>query len=87
MQRAGGYLDGSSNAASAVSALPRPAELLVAEAYPGAAAHTVLLVRPDGYLVTALSGVRPADLYAAAEATLGGARQQPETSDAAPSAR
>lgn len=73
--------------AAAVSALPRPAELLVAEAYPGAAAHTVLLVRPDGYLVTALSGVRPADLYAAAEATLGGARQQPETSDAAPSAR
>ena len=43
-------------------------------------------LRPDGYLVTALSGVRPADLYAAAEATLGGARQQPATSDAAPSA-
>ncbi|MBK6010486.1 FAD-dependent monooxygenase [Streptomyces sp. MBT53] len=58
--------------AAAVTALPHPAELLVAESYPGAAAHTVLLVRPDGHLVTALSGVRPADLYAAAEATLGG---------------
>ncbi|MFI1734145.1 FAD-dependent monooxygenase [Streptomyces acidicola] len=58
--------------AAAVTALPRPAELLVAESYPGAAAHTVLLIRPDGHLVTALSGVRPADLYAAAEAALGG---------------
>ncbi|MET9451158.1 FAD-dependent monooxygenase [Streptomyces cinerochromogenes] len=59
--------------AAAVSALPHPAELLVAESYPGAPAHSVLLVRPDGHLVTALSGVRPADLYAAAEATVGGA--------------
>jgi 3-(3-hydroxy-phenyl)propionate hydroxylase len=58
--------------AAAVAALPHPAELLVAESYPGAAAHTVLLVRPDGHLVTALNGVRPADLYAAAEAALGG---------------
>ncbi|MEV8597059.1 FAD-dependent monooxygenase [Streptomyces sp. NPDC052012] len=58
--------------AAAVAALPHPAELLVAESYPGAAAHSVLLVRPDGHLVTALSGVRPADLYAAAEAVLGG---------------
>ncbi|WP_128430825.1 FAD-dependent monooxygenase [Streptomyces cyaneus] len=58
--------------AAAVTALPYPAELLVAESYPGAAAHSVLLVRPDGHLVTALSGVRPADLYAAAEAALGG---------------
>ncbi|MER7780383.1 FAD-dependent monooxygenase [Streptomyces sp. NPDC096191] len=58
--------------AAAVTALPHRAELLVAESYPGAAAHTVLLVRPDGHLVTALAGVRPADLYAAAEATLGG---------------
>nr|WP_240981242.1 FAD-dependent monooxygenase [Streptomyces sp. N502] len=58
--------------AAAVTALPHPAELLVAERYPGASAHTVLLVRPDGHLVTALNGVRPADLYTAAEATLGG---------------
>ncbi|MGY1522171.1 FAD-dependent monooxygenase [Streptomyces sp. MN3] len=57
--------------AAAVSALPHRAELLVAESYPGAAAHTVLLVRPDGHLVTALSGVRPADMYTAAEAVLG----------------
>ncbi|GAB2801573.1 FAD-dependent monooxygenase [Streptomyces chlorus] len=58
--------------ASAVAALPHPAELLVAESYPGAAAHTVLLVRPDGHLVTALSGVRPASLYTAAETAVGG---------------
>ncbi|MGW5198691.1 FAD-dependent monooxygenase [Streptomyces spiralis] len=58
--------------AAAVTALPHRAELLVAESYPGAAAHTVLLVRPDGHLVTALGGVRPADLYTAAEAALGG---------------
>ncbi|GGJ05710.1 monooxygenase [Streptomyces brasiliensis] len=58
--------------AAAVTALPGPAELLVAESYPGAPAHTVLLVRPDGHLVTALGGVRPADLYAAAEAAWGG---------------
>ncbi|MFE9098189.1 FAD-dependent monooxygenase [Streptomyces sp. NPDC007264] len=58
--------------AAAVTALPHTAELLVAEGYPGAAAHTVLLIRPDGHLVTALSGVRPAELYEAAEAALGG---------------
>lgn len=63
--------------AAAVTALPHPAELLVAESYPGAPAHTVLLIRPDGHLVTALSGVRPADLYAAAEATLGGPSRDP----------
>jgi 3-(3-hydroxy-phenyl)propionate hydroxylase len=64
--------------AAAVTALPHPAELLVAESYPGAAPHTVLLIRPDGHLVTALNGVRPADLYAAAEATLGGRAQDAE---------
>jgi 3-(3-hydroxy-phenyl)propionate hydroxylase len=58
--------------AASVTALPHHAELLVAEEYPGAAPHTVLLVRPDGHLVTALSGVRPADLYSAAETVLGG---------------
>mgnify|MGYP001234828891 CR=1 FL=1 len=41
--------------AEAVDRLPCPAELLVAEDYPGAAAHTVLLVRPDGHLAAALS--------------------------------
>jgi 3-(3-hydroxy-phenyl)propionate hydroxylase len=73
--------------AAAVSALPRPAELLVAESYPGAGAHTVLLVRPDGYLVTALSGVRPADLYTAAATTLGGAEQRSEATGATSSTR
>ncbi|WDO05809.1 FAD-dependent monooxygenase [Streptomyces murinus] len=62
--------------AAAVTALPHPAELLVAESYPGAPAHSVLLVRPDGHLVTTLTGVRPADLYAAAEATVGGAVEE-----------
>ncbi|MEV4338652.1 FAD-dependent monooxygenase [Streptomyces sp. NPDC049590] len=64
--------------AAAVTALPHPAELLVAESYPGAPAHSVLLVRPDGHLVAALSGVRPADLYTAAEATLGGPARKAE---------
>ncbi|MFD9322028.1 FAD-dependent monooxygenase [Streptomyces sp. NPDC060053] len=68
--------------AAAVTALPSPAELLVAESYPGAAAHTVLLIRPDGRLVTALNGVRAADLYAAAEATVGGPEGARETSEA-----
>ncbi|MFF7971275.1 FAD-dependent monooxygenase [Streptomyces sp. NPDC007905] len=69
--------------AAAVTALPHPAELLVAEEYPGAPAHSVLLVRPDGHLVTALSGVRPADLYAAAEATVGGAVKEAEAGSGA----
>ncbi|MEU6658641.1 FAD-dependent monooxygenase [Streptomyces sp. NPDC046821] len=58
--------------AAAVTALPHEAELLVAESYPGAPAHSVLLIRPDGHLVTAFSGVRPDDLRAAAETALGG---------------
>ncbi|WP_372410047.1 FAD-dependent monooxygenase [Streptomyces luteireticuli] len=58
--------------AAAVGALPVRAELLVAEGYPGAAAHTVLVVRPDGHLVAAMSGVRPAELYACADAIRGG---------------
>jgi 3-(3-hydroxy-phenyl)propionate hydroxylase len=73
--------------AAAVSALPYPAELLVAEGYPGAPAHSVLLVRPDGHLVTALSGVRPADLYVAAAATMGGADKEETAAQAASGAR
>ncbi|WP_053664484.1 FAD-dependent monooxygenase [Streptomyces sp. MMG1121] len=78
--------------AAAVTALPHPAELLVAEEYPGAPAHSVLLVRPDGHLVTALSGVRPADLYTAAEAAVGGAaknehEEKKKEAEAASSAR
>lgn len=49
-----------------------PSELLVTESYPGASAHTVLLVRPDGHLVAAFGGVRPDELYAAADAARGG---------------
>ncbi|MFF3398666.1 FAD-dependent monooxygenase [Streptomyces sp. NPDC002659] len=59
--------------AAAVSALPVRAELLVTEGYPGASAHTVLLVRPDGHLVASFAGVRPAELYSAADAARGGA--------------
>jgi 3-(3-hydroxy-phenyl)propionate hydroxylase len=57
---------------SAVAALPTRAELLVTESYPGAAAHTVLLVRPDGHLVAAMTGCRPADLHAYADLARGG---------------
>ncbi|MGK5549236.1 FAD-dependent monooxygenase [Streptomyces sp. URMC 127] len=60
--------------AAAVSALPVRAELLVTDEYPGAPAHTVLVVRPDGHLVAALAGVRPAELYACAEAVRGGSK-------------
>ncbi|MGW5352654.1 FAD-dependent monooxygenase [Streptomyces sp. NPDC004031] len=58
--------------ASAVAALPTPAELLVTESYPGATAHTVLLIRPDGHLVTAMVGCRPAELYSYADLARGG---------------
>ncbi|MFG2333512.1 FAD-dependent monooxygenase [Streptomyces sp. NPDC048604] len=61
--------------AAAVDGLPARAELLVTEAYPGAAAHSVLLVRPDGHLVAAFSGVRSEALHAAADAARGGAGQ------------
>ncbi|MBT2363791.1 FAD-dependent monooxygenase [Streptomyces sp. ISL-10] len=59
--------------AKAVTGLPMQAELLVTESYPGASAHTVLLVRPDGHLAAAFAGVRPAELYAAADTVRGGA--------------
>jgi 3-(3-hydroxy-phenyl)propionate hydroxylase len=59
--------------AAAVTALPVLGELLVTESYPGASAHTVLLVRPDGHLVASFAGVRPAELYSAADAARGGA--------------
>jgi 3-(3-hydroxy-phenyl)propionate hydroxylase len=64
--------------AAAVTALPVRAELLVTEGYPGAPAHTVLLVRPDGHLVAAMSGVRPAELYACADAARGGTAVPPQ---------
>ncbi|SEN38680.1 FAD-dependent monooxygenase [Actinacidiphila rubida] len=58
--------------ASAVAALPTDAELVVAETYPGATAHSVLLVRPDGRLVTVMVGCRPAELYSYADLARGG---------------
>ena len=74
--------------ASAVAALPTRAELLVAEAYPGAVAHSVLLIRPDGHLVTAMVGCRPAELYSYADLARGGppvpAGTEPDTDDDSP---
>ncbi|MER5968734.1 FAD-dependent monooxygenase [Streptomyces sp. NPDC002055] len=67
--------------AAAVSALPVRAELLVTEGYPGAAAHTVLVIRPDGHLVAAMSGVRPADLYSCVDAARGGSAVPPQGAD------
>ncbi|MFC4035104.1 FAD-dependent monooxygenase [Streptomyces polygonati] len=66
--------------ASAVAALPTRAELLVAETYPGASAHSVLLIRPDGHLVAIMIGCRPAELYSFADLARGG----PPTADSDP---
>lgn len=49
--------------AELVSALPLPTELLVTDQYPGTAAHTVLLIRPDGHLVAALAGENATQLH------------------------
>ncbi|MEU6016661.1 FAD-dependent monooxygenase [Streptomyces sp. NPDC047515] len=57
---------------AAVDAMPVKGELLVTESYPGAAAHTVLLIRPDGHLVASFGGVRPRELFAAADTVRGG---------------
>ncbi len=70
----------------AVDALPAKAELLVTESYPGATAHTVLLVRPDGHLVAAFSGVRPAELFAAADTARGGGADGARGDEARPTA-
>ncbi|MCQ4045061.1 FAD-dependent monooxygenase [Streptantibioticus rubrisoli] len=69
---------------AAVAALPTRTELLVAENYPGATAHTVLLIRPDGHVVGAMNGCRPTDLYAYADVARGGPpRQRPADEGAA----
>ncbi|WP_425470929.1 hypothetical protein [Streptomyces armeniacus] len=57
--------------AAAVGSLPLRTDLLVTENYPGAAAHTVMVMRPDGHLVAALPGVRTAELRACADAVRG----------------
>ncbi|UCM90831.1 FAD-dependent monooxygenase [Streptomyces marincola] len=58
--------------AAAARTLPLPAELLVTEDYPGAGAHTLLLVRPDGHLAAAFPGADQESLRSCA-ATLRGA--------------
>lgn len=73
--------------ASAVAALPTRAELLVAETYPGATAHTVLLIRPDGHLVTTMVGCRPAELYSYADLARGGPPMPDAADEDAPDAQ
>ncbi|MEU3063046.1 FAD-dependent monooxygenase [Streptomyces subrutilus] len=58
--------------AAAVGALPVRTDLLVADGYPGAPAHTVLLVRPDGHLAATFAGVRPEELHEAVDALRAG---------------
>nr|WP_236654261.1 FAD-dependent monooxygenase [Streptacidiphilus anmyonensis] len=57
--------------------LPLPAELLVTENYPGAAPHSVLLIRPDGHLVAAVEASRPAELYDLADRARSAASELP----------
>ncbi|MER6478077.1 FAD-dependent monooxygenase [Streptomyces filamentosus] len=75
----------------AAEALPVASEVLVTDAYPGAPAHAVLLVRPDGHLVAAFAGVRPEELHAAADAARGAAPQEapegPEDPEEEPSGK
>ncbi|MGA4544629.1 FAD-dependent monooxygenase [Uniformispora flossi] len=56
--------------------LPVATELVVTPGYPGAAAHTLLLVRPDGYLAAWLPPGADDDLTAAALRAIG--RRAPE---------
>lgn len=64
--------------ATAVDALPMRAELLVAEDYPGSAAHTVLVIRPDGHLVAALPAANTSQLAECASAVRGGSARLPD---------
>jgi 3-(3-hydroxy-phenyl)propionate hydroxylase len=57
--------------AAALGTLPLPAELLVTEDYPGAGAHTLLIVRPDGHLAATLPGADQAALRACAASLRG----------------
>ncbi|WP_329568020.1 FAD-dependent monooxygenase [Kitasatospora sp. NBC_01266] len=58
--------------AEVAAALPVPTEVLITEEYPGAGAHTVLLVRPDGHLVGITQGCQAEDLLALADRARGG---------------
>lgn len=59
---------------STLDALPVRGTLLVTEEYPGAAAHSVLVIRADGHLTAALPAGRTADLWACADALRGRAQ-------------
>ncbi|WP_063784069.1 FAD-dependent monooxygenase [Streptomyces sp. SBT349] len=63
--------------AATANTLPLPAELLVTEEYPGAGAHTLLVVRPDGHLAAALPGADQQSLRACV-AVLRGRTEEPE---------
>ncbi|MGK5530204.1 FAD-dependent monooxygenase [Streptomyces sp. URMC 129] len=63
--------------AAAAGTLPLPAEVVVTEEYPGAGAHTLLIVRPDGHLAAALAGTDHAGLRDCVE-TLRGATGEPD---------
>ncbi|MBB1253029.1 FAD-dependent monooxygenase [Streptomyces sp. OF3] len=58
--------------AATVRGLPVPTQLLVAESYPDAPAHTLLVVRPDGHLAAALPGVHEEALRTCVTAVTGG---------------
>ncbi|NJP67750.1 FAD-dependent monooxygenase [Streptomyces spiramenti] len=63
--------------AGVVRRLPVEAELLVADSYPGAPAHTLLVVRPDGRLAAALPGSAISELVRYADTLRGPAPDQP----------
>ncbi|WP_326596201.1 FAD-dependent monooxygenase [Streptomyces sp. NBC_01803] len=65
--------------AAAARTLPLPAEVLVTEEYPGAGAHTLLVVRPDGHLAAALAGTDQEALRECVR-TLRGASDEPPSS-------
>jgi 3-(3-hydroxy-phenyl)propionate hydroxylase len=67
--------------AAAAHALPLPTELLVTEEYPGAGAHTLLVVRPDGHLAAALPGADRNELLSCVRALSGGATPRARARD------
>ncbi|MDB1088853.1 FAD-dependent monooxygenase [Streptomyces sp. ACA25] len=63
--------------AATLHELPMASELLVTEAFPGAPAHTLLVVRPDGHLAAALPGADLPGLRACVTALRGVAPRTP----------
>ncbi|WP_129842800.1 FAD-dependent monooxygenase [Streptomyces sp. RFCAC02] len=68
--------------AAVAKALPLPTELLVADSYPGAGPHTLLLVRPDGHLAAAVPGGDHAALESCARVVRGDTDADPSPSAA-----